>query len=333
MSEPIPPELREEMEAAGIDPAILMGGGESSFDIFMGDVTAQDRVGERFRPPRPPGSRPGASPGGLGGAIGGQPPDTGLQYSTVGALLQRFYRLSPENLRRIQALLFAGGFFGQADVTDVRWGEHDENSFSAWAGLIQRTARFNAAGEDVTYSQVLDQAAEAAGIDPEILGDVLGDEADLEEYLAGAQEQGDFIQIMLSDPNGLRSTIDQVASSVLGRRANADEQRMFISFIHGIQRQGQTAIQRGQAGAQAAVQLGGDLSGQIDVAGELGYGDDMPTAGDTIVEYAAPDEAASAEALIREQNPEEAGAHDVALQVANLLELLNAPVNVPRLTV
>ena len=332
----IPPELVEQLNELGIDPNVLIeggGGGGSGFDVFMGEIGVDQRVATQYRPPPPPpgvGGRPGASPPGLGGQIGAPQPG-GMQYSTVGQLLQRFYRMSSSHMRRIQALLYAGGFYGDMDVTDVRWGEADEDSFAAWAQLIQRTARFNAAGEDITYTQVLDRAAESAGLDPETFNDVFrsGDDAALEDYLDSETGQGDLIQIMLSDPNALRATADRAATAALGRRANPAEQQMIISVIHDIQRRGQTAIQRGQATAT----LGGDYSGSVDVPSELGLGNDFPTAGDSVVEYAAPDEAATAEALLRQQNPGEAGAHDVAIQYANLLQMLGAPVDVPRLTV
>lgn len=335
------------------------GAGGDPYGIFTGSATASDPVGDRYIPPATAGGRPqtrprpgftgdeGGSPGGIMGGIDAVAQalrdklsgrdevgdEGGVQYSTVGELLKRFYSMDPDRRRRLQALLYAGGFFGEADVDQIHWGEADEESFSAWAQLIARTARMNAAGEETTFTDVLTEAATAAGIDLEVLGNLFGegDEDDLEAYLDQATGQGDLVQLMLSDPNGLRQTIDRSASAVLGRRATPQEQQAFISMIHGIQTQGQLALQQYRGPFSGT--LGGDLSGETDVSAELGYNDAFPAGGDTVVSYAAPDEAATADALLRQQNPGEAGAHDVALQVANFLELLNVPVDVPRITV
>lgn len=351
-----PQSVEELAEELGIDPSVLEGGAADPYAIFTGGLNPNDPVGDRYIPPSPatPQTRP-ARPGFTGDdsrtptesggglldfewvrelAFGdGVGEEGGLKYATVGELLKRFYQLDPNHIRRIQAMLYAGGFFGNVDVTDIRWGEHDEASFSAWAGLIERTAKLNAAGKDITFSDVMAEAATAAGIDLEVLGDLMeeGDEDALEQYLDQAAGEGDLIQITLSDPNGLRATMDQAASAVLGRRATPEEQQLLISTIHGIQRSGQLAMQ-GKGGTYSG-QLEGDLSGSTDVAGALGFDDSFPNGGDTIVEYAPPDEGATAEALLRQQNPAEAGAHDVANQVANLLQLLDAPVDVPSITV
>jgi hypothetical protein len=67
-----------------------------------------------------------------------------------------------------------------------------------------------------------------------------------------------------------------------------------------------------------------------DGADAAGFGNTMLEAGDVVTEYVPPNEEATAEALARRQNPAEAGAHDIAVQFANLLDMLPAPVNVPR---
>lgn len=311
----------------------------------------------------------------LGAAVG-VPGAVAVQQ--VGEVLKQFYQLDTTLLRRVQALLYAGGFYGDIDVTDIRFGEYDEASFSAWAQAIARAARLNAAGEDVTLQQVIGEAGFAAGIDPVELNEALatGDEDDIEALLnglAGGSRQGRVIDIQLSDPNALRSTIDQASSAILGRRANPAEQRMFISMMHGLERSQAIARQTAEPGEvsigtdPSAFGFDDELIGPTDAATETGQpfarpGDsqldlvgaggpvgpgDVPggepgvvdtagvtgvAPGDVTVETAAPDAGATAEALIRQQNPEEAGAHDIALQFANFLQLLPAPVNVPRVT-
>lgn len=314
--------LEQLAEEFGIDPSQLGGLGAEQQDpyaIFEG-VQTTDQVGVQSRPDYrvgPPLDAQGRTRSRI--YTGSE-----LVTASVGEVLKKFYQLSPTTLRRMQALLFAGGFFGDAEIDDIAWGQHDDVSFSAWAGAVARTARLNAAGKDVTYQQVIGDAAWAAGLDPETLGDVLesGDDKSLEDLLGGlAGGEGQQIDVMLSDPNALRATMDRAASAVLGRKANAAEQRMFISMIHDVQRSGQIAVQKGEG-----VEIG------TDPAAMAGFDDTPLQAGDVVTQYTPPAEEADAEAFARQQNPAEAGAHDIAIQFANLLEMLPAPVNVPRLT-
>lgn len=333
-----------------IDPALLeqlmgSGGNQNDLSIFTEGPGLDTRVGTTYRAGY---GRPGPPIGNDNRSRRAQN-YTGqrLVSSTVGELLQKFYQLDTSTLQHFQALLFAGGFYGQGvESTDIEWGQYDDNSFSAYANLIGRTARLNAAGEEITYNDVLREAATASGVDMRQVMDALraGDEEVAEGLLTEQEDlasevvtkQGDVIQIMLEDPNRLRATIDQSASAVLGRRATADEQRMFISMIYNLQRQGQTALQTAEPGTTYA-SVPGEIAAaaQEDAAAAAGLDESIPEPEDVVVEYAAPDPEAQAEALLRQQNPAEAGAHDIALQFANFLEFLGGVpgIDVPRLTV
>lgn len=318
--------LAQAAEELGIDPSVLMGAGADPYAIFTG-VDPTDRVVDRNNPTRTRRSNIPEGAHGTGRARDYIGPGT-PRYTQVGEVLKRFYQMDPRTLRRYQALLYAGGFFGNLDITEVRWGMHDDDSFAAWSQAVARTARLNAAGKPVTWSQVIGDAAWAAGLNPEELGAALqGSDEDLEALLSSAAEdEGDIITVALSDPNALRATIDQVSSAVLGRKSNAAEQRMFVALMHGLQREGQVTAQTAQRDAERAA------SRRLSPAAALGFGDDVLPPGDTVVEYSSPDADATAEAMIRQENPGEAGAHDIAIQFANLLDLLDSPVDVPRLT-
>ena len=299
-----------------------LGGPADPYAIFAGAVDPSARVGISSSVT---GRRPGPPLGGNRQRAPGVP-NVSVSYGQVGEVLKKFYQLDPQSLRRMQALLFAGGFYGNVDVTDVPWGVADETSFSAWAQAVARTARMNAAGRDVTYNDVIGGAAEAAGIERTDLEKALsGSNQDLEALLA-ATVPGDTMVVALSDPNALRSTLDRAASAVLGRKSNSAEQRMFISAMHGLQRDAQITQQKGVKASDIT------SAGRMGSATAAGIGNQTAPPGDQVVEYSMPDIDANAEATVRAENPGEAGAHDIALQVANLLELLKAPVNVPRIT-
>ena len=331
--------LEQVIRELGLDPAIIEGFGPVTdpYAIFTGwlpgGLTGAERVPDRKNlapPPRPYERRPGPPIDARDVDPRARPAEQPVYATdtTVGELLQRFYKFHPQTLRQIQALLYAGGFYGNIDIDQIRWGEHDEASFAAWTTAVARAARITAAGRDISVNDLLNEVAKAAGLDMNALAEAIesGDDDAIEallERLVGGEEEGRVINVILSDPNGLRATIDRVASSVLGRKANAAEQRMFISFIHELQRQGQIAMATAEADT---VEVGTEPMSAVGV-------DDSPLRpGDVVTEYAPPDEAATAEALLRRENPEEAAAHDIAVQVANLLDMLPAPVHVPRVT-
>jgi hypothetical protein len=302
-------------------------GGGDPYAIFTGGVDANSQVGVSANVlPR----RPGPPIGDSGRQRAPGVATVNITYDKVGEVLKAFYRLGPDGLRRMQALLFAGGFYGaNVNLTDIPWGVADEASFSAWAQAVARAARMNAAGQDVTYQQVIGNAAESAGLDMKDLEKALeGTDADLENLLS-ATMPGDVFTVALSDPAGLRSTLDRTASAVLGRKANPAEQRMFISMIHGMQREGQLTQQRGAAAAQSIAQAG-MFGGAAEAAG---FGDETTPPGDQVVTYSLPDVEGQAEEALRNANPAEAGAHDIAAQFANFLEIMKGPISMPHVTI
>lgn len=143
----------------------------------------------------------------------------------------------PSEFVGIQQKLFMAGFYAHgAEMDDIQFGVLDDITLDAYFNLLQWTARYNEAGANITSDQLLEERA----------GSMLGP---LREAMAKAARRGPTKTIVLSDAEGLRSGIDSVAQSVLGRKANADEQRMFIALIHGMERGEQNPDMRGQAEA------------------------------------------------------------------------------------
>lgn len=288
-------------------------------DIFFGGVAADTPVRHNFLPG-----------GGQSESVQGRPAETGL--TDVGTVLRAFYRLEQDQLRRFQVLMFAGGFYGATNIEDVQWGSYDDASFSAWAAATEQAARRLDSGEEITVSQVVNEGALMSGMQledgqvptPDQLANQL-EELDPEEPDPGemVQRQGDLISILLSDPNELRVTMDNVASATLGRKANPGEQQMLIGFIHELQRKGQTAQQTAEPGEVWAHISAEELeAAAMDPATAMGLDDSIPEPEDVTVEYAAPNPQAAAESLLRQENPAEAGAHDISMQFANFMEFL-----------
>lgn len=233
--------------------------------------------------------------------------------TTVNDLLQNFYTMSPDDLARTQRLLFAGGFYGNSvHLTDIAFGVPDEASFAAWARAVSRSARLYGAGQQVTVNDVLSQAARAGGVGPQ------------------GTKSNDKI-VSLTDPASLRQTIDNTAQTILGRKANVDEERVFVSLVHQMQSAAQLTAQsandaQNTTGPPVTYDVSTDASGRPDVSlGSLQAGQTPTAQAGTTIYATQPDAQAQAEEYLRNQNPEEAGGHDMAMQFFNFVKALRGP--------
>lgn len=314
--DPESPEFQQWVEEQGA------GGGGGGF--FGSDLAPDSPVAIEIGGSPTPGYPSALIPG----------PVTGT--TTINDLLKVFYRMTPDMTKRLQAILYAGGYFDSMNIEDIRWGNADDVSFTAWARAVRQAASITAAeGRDTTIQDVLFGAARAGGIDPEMPTGMLIEELEQLGAAEGMETvrpiEGDVISISLTDPNRLRKDIDDVATAVLGRKANPEEQRMFLALMHNQERTGQTALQTAEPETIFA-ELDPELleAASTDPAAAMALEASLPDPEDVTVEYAQPDSAAQAEMLLRMQNPAEAGAHDIAIQFANFMDMINSPVDVPR---
>jgi hypothetical protein len=203
------------------------------------------------------------------------------QDFTAAEIFNEVYNISQTDAgewEKIQRELYMGGFYGNADLADLSFGQPDDMDVKAISTVLSWTARHNAASKaqggrgDTSWRTIL------GGYAKELIG------PRMEQMAKAAQRQRDAPKISLADPKGLALAIDDVAKNVLGRKANAEEKRLFISTFHAM-----------QSGAQSA---------------ESG----------TVVN---PDAEGQAEAILRERNRAEAGAHDVANTFNDFLQILS----------
>jgi hypothetical protein len=188
--------------------------------------------------------------------------------------LVRQERKDPEAFLRLQLDLFKGGFFQPSvRLEEIQAGTLDDTTLDAYYNLMQWTARYNAAGEDVTTEDVLRERSEKGlGI--------------LREQLAKARSGGGGGGgniVSLADPAGLAQALHQVAQQTIGRKATADEQRMFVSMFH--------AMQSGAQSAESGTVVNPDVQGQ-------------------------------AEQMLRQQAPVEAQAHDISTTFNSFLKII-----------
>lgn len=179
-------------------------------------------------------------------------------------------RDDPDGFNDLQQKLFLAGFYDRSvKMEDIPFGSLDDTSLDAWYRLLQYTARYNEAGQDVTWDEILDERAS------QLLGPLREKQA--QDRARGART------ISLADPAGLALALDQVAQNVLGRKATADEQRMYVAAFHSM-----------QSGAQS-VEVGTAIN---------------------------PDVQGQAEAMLRQNAPVEARGHDIANTFNNFLSIL-----------
>jgi hypothetical protein len=248
--------------AAALEAAGMMGGfgDQDALASVWGSTLPDERIVEHRTTtrPRPRESGPLLSNRGVGRGVYARGDITERNPVKTKDLLKDFVLRSRQDVggyTEQQQLLFMAGFYDpRATMEDIQFGTMDDLTLDAYYNLLTWTARYNESGADITSDQLLQERA-ATMLGP------------LREAMAkkAAGGGGGGRTIVLSDSAGLAQGLDSVAQNVLGRKANADEQRMFIALIHGMEGGGQN-----------------------------------------------PDPGARAEAMLREQAPVEAGAHDVA---------------------
>lgn len=310
----LPPDVVEQILAGG-------SGNTDPFAIFTSNFADPNmEVFSRHMAPRPPrvfgADIPDLTGTSIGPArrheptsrvFGADVPFFDIEESTksVGDLLKSFYTFDRGRLLEVQRQLYAGGFMGDIDISDVNWGQHDESTFVAWAAAVTRAARYFAAGRKLTVDEVLASAA----------SDRLGQQED------GSGGGGQQRVVSLSDPLALNQLLDSQAQSTLGRKATAQEQRMFVGIVHELQRSSQLAAQPvSRTSGDYDTDRSGDLS-QAEVEAALAGGGDSGNQGG-VVETTQPSPDAQAEAMLRSQHPVEAQAHDIDGQFRNFLQSL-----------
>lgn len=153
---------------------------------------------------------------------------SGLDYTTVDDALKSMYQLPADELKDLQTKLFKGGYYSNATkITDIPLGSPDQSTLEAYYGLLADVGHRNAAGQPVTWEDVLDSQSSA---------DV------------GEKNKAKYQAI---DPRDAAAVADQVAQQVFGRKATVDDQRYALSILNAAGQQAFTSQQNMTAGTQA----------------------------------------------------------------------------------
>lgn len=151
-----------------------------------------------------------------------------------------FYEMDENDLVKLQRRLIAIGIL---DPKKTPIGDYDEDTFSAFSAINERTARFNAVGKKLTPSDVLgmiEKSALAAGFGQ-----------DAEET---AIEPGNVNRT--TNPLTIEQQMQEVARVRLGRKLNTKEVQKFVSLYRGME----GGYNAKMNAAEDAVQAGGDAT-------------------------------------------------------------------------
>jgi hypothetical protein len=241
-----------QQQNAGMDTQSLASVWGSSLDV---DYPVQTKV--ETVPRSRPGRRGGYVPGGATKAQADEftkrfaGTETVKTTVTTQQLLKDFTKRSrtdKEGFAALQQQLFMGGFFNpNVAMEEIQVGTLDDNTMDAWFNLLQWTARYNEAGEDTTWEEVLSERS------AKLLGPL---REQLARSRSGGGGGGGGNMVALADPAGLAQALNQVAIQTVGRKATPDEQRMFVATFH--------AMQSGAQSATSGTVITPDVQGQAE---------------------------------------------------------------------
>lgn len=150
------------------------------------------------------------------------------EFIPVEEAKRQYLAFDDETISRIQAQLFAAGFYpDNVAYEDVAWGDRDDvTSFKAWENAVAAAERRAVGGRPITVANLLEERLEAAG--------------GLEEATEEQREEDARKPISLTNPAELGNVLDRVARQTIGKKATDEQKRMFMKLVHTMERrQGQ----------------------------------------------------------------------------------------------
>lgn len=169
---------------------------------------------------------------------------TSPNVKSLDAANAAFYGLTPQQLAEFQSRIVSSGI---ARDRDILWGDYDDTTFKVWQAINERSARFYAAGQSRTPSEVLDMIAAAqTGMGME----------------EGEQRTGDISRKTSS--LDLEAVVQNAAQQRLGRKLSKKEAAKFAQIYGGVEdtynRQANSASRAAAEGADSTIVAPADPS-------------------------------------------------------------------------
>lgn len=190
---------------------------------YSGDPNDRDLIWDREEQTPFGRAETGQASGGWRGRPGGLQP---VIFKESHAQKHLYNRPDSKEVQELQNRLWAGGFYPPgAKRENLTPGLPDPYTEKAWENLIDRAAKYKAAGKDMTIWEVLE---EGEGI----MGPGGADRAGADGRQPHVTE--------LTNPEDLKYYAQKVAVSTLGRALKPDEVSRFVSSFQGAQATAQT---------------------------------------------------------------------------------------------
>jgi hypothetical protein len=146
-----------------------------------------------------------------------------------------FYEMEETQVVDLQRRLVAAGIL---DPDRVRYGDYDDDTYSAFAAINERTAKFNAVGKKLTPNDVLSMiqhsfVTSGGSVEPVEPGDVSA----------------------TTDALTLEERVQSAARQNLGRKLRPSEVSKFVALYQGVE----TSFNAKATAAQKAAQAGADV--------------------------------------------------------------------------
>lgn len=235
--------------------------------------------------------------------------------STIDDHIAGLFTMSRDKLENLQRRLWEGGYYGDVDPSEVRWG-NPADAAAAYSGALTEAAIFYAGGINKTVDEVIADARKDRQ-----------QGADTEEEVSELLTGGGADTIQLSDPATIRTVADAISQKILGRRLTARQKAEIVSEIQGAE----GSSQQGAIDAARATEpdVSTDELGQTTVNGEVYIPDesgqdtplDVPRATITATDV---DPRARIEELLRTRFPREAAGTDASDGYRAVLSMLGA---------
>lgn len=136
-------------------------------------------------------------------------------------VLKEFYRWNDRELRSFQEKAFKAGLYGTTDRKDIRWGDHDKDTFDIWIEMVDRAAGFAEVGKEITPEEAIDLAVTNA---PTATEDTV--------------DRGPLV-LSVANPADLRVVFDAAARDILGRKLSPEEMGRMVAAYQALDRQAQ----------------------------------------------------------------------------------------------
>lgn len=250
----------------------------------------------------------------------------------VNQVLGDVFDMDRPELTDLQHKLFAAGFYGARNYDSIRFGAKDPATMTAFQGFLEQAAQKT----NRAIAQVGEGFGPTQGGRIEAPTGISSWRTTLERWamdaggVEGAKDSDPdptFV-VSLTDPESIKSQLNQLSQSVIGRGISPRAEQRFVSMFHSRQREAQLAAQRAQQQSREA-ELQGQRNRamalremQRETGAQAQQPQSQPSPGEQVVEVSQPSVAGQAQSFLESEFPTEKGSFDTVQAYDNFLDII-----------